>query len=67
MKYYDGPYNMTKADYENIQQKISDFRNATETRYALHPTLITSFGVKRNSYSDKMQAIISADDLFEMT
>src|SRR5574344_295598 len=64
MKYYDGPYTMSKSDYESIQNKINDFRLATNTRYALHPTLITSFGAKKNSYSDQMQALITADDLF---
>ena len=64
MKYHDGLYSMTKADYESIQNKINDFVRATGSRDAIHPTLITSYGVKENNYSDKMQAFITADELF---
>lgn len=64
MKYYDGLYTMNKADYLSVQNKINDFKLATGTRYALHPTLITSFGAKKNSYSENMQDLICAEDLF---
>ena len=40
------------------------FRKATKTRCALHPILVTTVGLKENSYSGIIQAVITADDLF---
>jgi len=64
IKYSDGPYSMTKAVYNDVLNKINDFRLSTGTKYALFPTLITSSEVKKNAYSEKMQACIDGDDLF---
>ena len=46
------------------KRKISDFIKKTETKYAIHLTLITTYGVEDNSYSGDIQAIITSDDLF---
>jgi len=64
IKYSDEDYSMSKNVYMDIQNKISDFRLATGTRYALFPTLIVANDVKQNSYSEKMQSIIVGEDLF---
>ena len=34
------------------------------TKYAIHPTLITTYGVEENAYSGEIQAIITSEALF---
>lgn len=53
---------MVDAKFDRDQKrKISE---KTETKYAIHSTLITTYGIEDNSYSSDIQAIITADDLF---
>ena len=40
------------------------FKAATNTPKALVPTMITTFGVKRNQYSGNVQQEVVLDDLF---
>ena len=47
-----------------MRRKVSDFLKKTRTKYAIHPTLITTYGLVENSYSGTMQAVVIADDLF---
>lgn len=40
------------------------FCKKTGTKYAIHSTLITTYGVENNAYSGEIQSIITSDDLF---
>ncbi len=64
MKFSNIEYTITDKVIESINNKISDLRLVTKTKYAIHPTLITPFGVKDNSYKLCIQSIITLDDLF---
>jgi len=64
IKYSDSTYSVTKTVYDSVMGKISDFRISTGTRYNLFPTLISAADVKINTYSEKMQAVITGEDLF---
>jgi hypothetical protein len=64
MKYSDTDYILTQREERAIRNKIHDLRTDTGTRYALHPTLVTTFGIVRNSWSEIFQAVITLDDLF---
>ena len=64
MKFSGIEYTITDKVMESINNKISDLRLVTKTKYAIHPTLITPFGVKDNSNKLSVQAIITLDDLF---
>lgn len=64
MKYSSGIYSIDKDTYLDIQKKISDLQKITGTRYAIHPILITTYGLLDNSYSSYMQAVVTMDDLF---
>ena len=33
-------------------------------KHVIHPTLVTTFGLKRNEYSDVFNKVITLDDLF---
>ena len=64
MKYAASEYSLSGEDDESMRNKISDLVNATKTKYAVFPTLITTYGLVDNSYSGNIQAVITMDDLF---
>ena len=64
MKYWAGPYSMTAEDAAALANRREEFKAATNTRKAVHLTMVTSFGVKRNAYSDRVQSFATLDDLF---
>ena len=66
MKYWAGPYAMTAADDAALMNKKSEFKAATKTRKAVHLTMVTSFGVKPNAYSGRVQSFATLDDLFAL-
>lgn len=65
MKYSESEY-VVDAKYDLGQRrKISDFIKATNTKYAIHSTLITTYGVEENAYANDIQSIITSDELFD--
>lgn len=64
MKYAAAEYAVTKNVDENIRNKIHDLTLATGGRYAIHPTLVTTYGLVENTYSADIQSLITMDDLF---
>ena len=52
-------------DYEAvIRNKIETFREESKTKKALQLTMITTYGVERNMYSNRVQSEVVLDDLF---
>ncbi len=52
-------------DYEaKLRNKINVFATETGTKKAIISTMITTFGIKHNKYSDVVQSEIQLDDLF---
>ena len=48
-----------------MQQKVAVFTEQTQTRKTIFPTLITTFGVKKNDYfTGRVQAEVTLGDLF---
>ena len=41
-----------------------DFVTETGTKYAIFPTLISTYGVRTKTYSGNIQAEVTLDDLF---
>lgn len=64
MKYSGSEYTVTEKVDRSIRHKISDLVRLTGTKYAIYPTLITTYGVVANSYSENLQSVITLDDLF---
>jgi len=64
MKYAASQYTITKKIDENVRNKISDFLTATHTKYAIHVTFVTPYGITQNEYAGNVQSEITADDLF---
>jgi hypothetical protein len=64
MKYSVDEYAIDAPDEENLRNKISAFLRETKTRKAVHLTLITTYGVKRNINSGIVQSEVTMADLF---
>ena len=64
MKYWAGPYVMTAEDDAALMSKKSELKAAVGTRKAVQLTMVTSFGVRQNAYSGKVQSFVTLDDLF---
>ena len=64
MKHWAGPYAMTAEDDRALMEKKAEFKSATKTRKAVHVTMVTTFGVKPNAYSHKVQTFVTLDNLF---
>lgn len=64
IKFSKAPYEITRNYLERLYERLEAFRNKTSTRKALHITMITACGLKRNTYSTEIQNEIELDDLF---
>lgn len=64
MKYSEGEYTVDAKFDRDQKRKISDFIKKTETKYAIHSTLITTYGVSDSAYTGEIQSIITAEELF---
>lgn len=64
MKFSREPYEISKSYDAALRHKVTAYAAETGTRKALHTTLVSPFGVKRNAYWNSIQAEITADDLF---
>ena len=52
-------------DYEAVlRNKIETFREESKTKKALQLTMITTYGVERNMYSNRVQSEVRLDSLF---
>ncbi len=65
MKYSNTEYVITSGDDEKMRNRIADLMNVTKTRYAIYPTLLTTYGLADNAYAGDIQAVVTLDDLFE--
>ena len=65
IKFASGPYTIDKMQYQALQNKKSAFIYSTKTRKAVQITMITTFGLRQNSYSTEFVSQVLLDDLFE--
>lgn len=65
MKYAEAEFVADAAYDRDQRRKISDFQKVTKSKYAIHPTLVTTYGLEENSYSGDIQAVIDCEDLFK--
>lgn len=64
IKYSINPFSIDKEYEANLRNKIETFRSETGTNKAINLTFITSYGLKRNMYSNRVQTELTLDDLF---
>ena len=66
MKFANGEFVINKKYAEELENKITVFRSETKTRSVVFPTMITTYGVKKNGYyREIMQGEVVMEDLFK--
>jgi uncharacterized protein len=66
MKFSTKTYTITKSYAENLQNKLMAFRVETDTKKTLFLTMITTFGLTENEYSQRLvNDVIDMKALFE--
>lgn len=65
MKYYDGEYAMGKKEKDEIERRVRIFKEVNNPKEAIHPVLVTTYGLRSNEYSNIFQRIITLKDLFQ--
>jgi AAA+ ATPase superfamily predicted ATPase len=66
MKFSIKPFVIEKKYFTELQDKIDVFRSATKTTKSIFLTMITTFGVTRNEYSnDLVRNSLTMEDLFK--
>lgn len=65
MKYYADEFVMDENEANKINNRILRLREETGTDKAIHVVLVTTKGLKRNAYSDVIQAVVTMPDLFK--
>ena len=64
MKYSRKKFSITAKIEEEIREKTMDLITVSNTNYAIHPTLVTPYGLTDDSYAGIIQKVITTDDLF---
>ena len=64
IKFAKYEFEINKGYAEKLRNKVFTFGNETKTSTATHLTFITTYGVKRNAYSNMVQSEVLLDDLF---
>lgn len=65
VKYSEYAYSIDKAEDNRLRVRMGNFKEETQTRGGLHLTMITTFGVKKNMYSDSVRNEVTMEDLFQ--
>jgi len=64
MKYATEEFVIDKKYDLQLRNKAAAFRAESKTRKAIHFTMITTYGIKKNEYAGMIQNEIVMDDLF---
>ena len=64
-KFSTHEYEITKDYDASLKNKVAVFRDSTKTKKTIQVILITTYGLKKNSYSNYVGKVILMDDLFE--
>ena len=65
IKFCEDDFTITAAYDKVLRNKLSTFEEETKCRKSLHLTLVTTYGVKCNEYSSRVQNVVTMDDLFK--
>lgn len=64
MKYSNAEYTITKAYDQELREKVQAFIEETHSRKTPHLTMVTTYGLKSNEYSNRIQRSLKLDCLF---
>lgn len=65
IKFSLNQYEIDKDYDEKLRNKIETFRRESKTTKAIQAVMITTYGIKKNMYSNRIQSEVILDDLFE--
>lgn len=65
MKYAGAEFVIDKKYDGSLRNKKETFTRESATRKAVHLTMVTTYGVKKNEYSGLIQSEVKMDDLFK--
>ena len=65
MKFSIDDYTIDKKYAEELRNKLATFRSETGTKKSLYLTMITSFGLTKNTYRTLVQNELTMQALFE--
>jgi len=66
IKYSADPYIIDKKYSDILKNKQDAFRKEVRPKKTLHLTMITSSGLKTNAYSNRIQFVVTLDQLFRI-
>jgi hypothetical protein len=64
MKFASQEYVITEDEEMKLRRRKGNFIEATATKKAVHITMVTPFGIKKNLHSSVAQNQVTLDDLF---
>ena len=64
MKFCVSDYRIDKQADANLRNKIQVVLDKVRGRRAIHPVIVTTYGLAKNEYSSKIQNVITMDKLF---
>lgn len=65
MKFYSDEFVVDNAYYRKMFSRQNMLYEILPKKMSIHSVLVTTFGLKRNEYSDVFQNVITLEDLFE--
>lgn len=65
VKFYSHEYELKKNDDEDLKTKVCVFREGTGMNKTIQVVMITTYGIKKNKYSNYVGRVIDMDKLFE--
>lgn len=65
LKFYSGEYDVDNKYYKTLMDRESLLQKEVSPKTAIRSTLITTFGLKKNEYSNVFSNVILMDDLFD--
>lgn len=65
MKFTQSDYAITKDYDEHLRRKISALQEMTGGKRNVVVTLVTTYGLKQNMYSGRVQRVVTIDELFK--
>ena len=64
IKFSNKEFVIDKSYEENLRQRTEIIRELTKNKKNIHLTFVTTFGLKSNAYSNRVQKSLSMNDLF---
>ena len=65
MKYSKSEYKLSSKEEEQLRNKITAFETETRTKKAVHLTMVTTYGIVKNSHAGHVQSEVILEDLFQ--